>query len=284
MFDREGFIEYVGDKSRNSYASGLNRIEKMYSADIDMEYVKDKCEALLAQIERDKQRTALDQKELKERSDAASHLRRYILYKMNSMYSVSDGIRLVIDHYKAHFEKVNEGERYKWEAIGWYKKYWNIGADDFAEMLRIAFSKTSNLMASGNYYPYKMIVEYAQSNPKEVRRIFRILHDEQKPLGERYQIFRESCSGWIEHISTDKSLNHYQDLRAIIVYLTFQYPEKYYLYKSTMYSDFRDRIGFREDQNAGSSVMNRLGNYFQMCELVLSEIKKDQELIALHRS
>ena len=28
MFDREGFMEYVGEKSGNSYASGLARIEK----------------------------------------------------------------------------------------------------------------------------------------------------------------------------------------------------------------------------------------------------------------
>ena len=48
MFDREGFIEYVGEKSGNSYASGLGRIEKLFSVDIDAEYAKDKCEALLA--------------------------------------------------------------------------------------------------------------------------------------------------------------------------------------------------------------------------------------------
>ena len=29
MFDREGFVEYVGDKSGNGYASGLSRIEKI---------------------------------------------------------------------------------------------------------------------------------------------------------------------------------------------------------------------------------------------------------------
>ena len=38
MVDREGFIEYVGEKSGNSYASGLARIEKMYSVDLDAEY------------------------------------------------------------------------------------------------------------------------------------------------------------------------------------------------------------------------------------------------------
>ena len=61
MFDREGFIEYVGEKSGSSYASGLGRIEKLFSVDIDAEYAKDKCEALLAHIVNKKQ--YLDPKE-----------------------------------------------------------------------------------------------------------------------------------------------------------------------------------------------------------------------------
>lgn len=42
MFDREGFIDYVGAKSGNSYASGLAR--NLYSVGIDAEYDKDKCD------------------------------------------------------------------------------------------------------------------------------------------------------------------------------------------------------------------------------------------------
>ena len=45
--DREGFMEYVGKKSGNSYASGLTRIDQLYSVDLDGEYDKDKCDALM---------------------------------------------------------------------------------------------------------------------------------------------------------------------------------------------------------------------------------------------
>ena len=252
MFDREGFIDYVGAKSGNSYASGLARIENLYSVGIDAEYDKDKCEALLTQIEADKKRTDLDQKELKKRSDAASHLKRYITFKTNSIDTITDRIHFVIDHYKEHFDAVDQGERYKWEAIAWYKKHWKIDSPNFAQMLEEAFGKAKNLLASAMYYPYRMITEYARVNPEEVRRIFKILYDESLPLEERYQVFRDSCKSGVDQIRAqnpeyEKAVNHYQDLRAIMVYLTFEYPEKYYLYKSTMYSDFRDRIGFRED-------------------------------------
>ena len=151
MFDREGFIDYVGAKSGNSYASGLARIENLYSVGIDAEYDKDKCEALLAQIEGDKKRTDLDQKELKKRSDAASHLKRYITFKTNSIDTITDRIHFVIDHYKEHFDAVDQGERYKWEAIAWYKKHWEIDSPNFAQMLEEAFGKAKNLLASAMY-------------------------------------------------------------------------------------------------------------------------------------
>lgn len=265
MFDREGFMEYVGEKSGNSYASGLARIEKIYSVDLDAEYDKDKCDVLLKQIEQDKHTDGLSAKDSKRLSDFASHLKRYIAYRLNSVDTVADRVQFVIKHYKEHFSSVDKNERYKWEALGWYKKHWKIDAEDFAGMLANAFSKTSNLLSSGMYYPYKMITEYAQANPEEVRRIFKVLHDENLPLAERYQVFRDSCKSRIDQImkeqpGREKALNHYQDLRAVMVYLTFEYPEKYYLFKSTMYSDFRDRIGFREEKGNQASVIGKVGN------------------------
>lgn len=287
MFDREGFIEYVGEKSGNSYASGLGRIEKLFSVDIDAEYAKDKCEALLAHIVNQKQH--LDPKEAKRFSDAASHLKRYITFRMNAVDTVTDRILFVIDHYKSNFGAVNKDEHYKWEALGWYKKHWNIDAEDFADMLTNAFSKTANLLSSGMYYPYKMITEYAQADPEEVRRIFKLLHDEDIPLAERYHLFRDSCKARIDQIMNEqpgreKALNHYQDLRAVMVYLTFEYPEKYYLFKSTMYSDFRDRIGFREEKTNQTSVIGKVDNFFRMCDMILEEVKMDHELISMHKS
>lgn len=284
MYDREGFIDYVGKKSGNSYARGLDTIEKMYSIGLDDEYAKDKCEELLTKIKRDLQRTDIDKKEQGKRKTAERNLKRYLFFRVNVLDTITDRIHFVIDHYKSNFEKVDKDERYKWKAIGWYRKHWKIDAPNFAEMLESAFSMVSNLLASNQYFPNKMIVEYAKSNPEEVRRIFRILYTEQISLKERYQIFQNSCNSWIANQNQEKALNHYQDWRAIMVYLTFEYPETYYLYKSTMYSNFRERIGFHEEDRPQPSVPEKLGSYFQMCKLVLAEINQDQELIAMHKA
>lgn len=203
--------------------------------------------------------------------------------------SVIDKIKFVISHYKANFDTINVQERYKWEALRWYQEHWNIDAENFSEMLANAFSKASNLLSSSMYYPYKMITEYAKADPEEVRRIFKVLHDERVPIEERYQVFRDSCKIRIDQIMKEnpdrqKTLNHYQDVRAIMVYLTFQYPEKYYLYKSTMYTTFRDRIGFSQEKAKQYSAFRNVDYFIHLCDIIVGEIKNDTSLLTMHRA
>lgn len=202
---------------------------------------------------------------------------------------VRAGIRKVISHYKQHFTEADHNERYKWEAIGWYKKHWDINASDFAAMLEVAFSKTENLLASGMYYPYRMIVAYAQTDPEEVRRIFKQLYNEELPLAQRYSAFRESCQRYIDKRKQndpgrEKALQHYQDLRAVMVYLTFEYPGKYYLFKSRMFTTFRDRVGFVEEKPQQKSIVWKVESYSRLCEIVLDEVKQDAELQSMSKA
>lgn len=54
-----------------------------------------------------------------------------------------------------------------------------------------------------------------------------------------YQQFRDGCNAFLADVRKqktgwEKANQHYQDFRAILVYLTFAYPEKYYFYKYSM--------------------------------------------------
>ena len=42
MFNKDGFMSYVGSASGSSYAGGLKAIENIYEVNIDNEYEKDK--------------------------------------------------------------------------------------------------------------------------------------------------------------------------------------------------------------------------------------------------
>lgn len=199
--------------------------------------------------------------------------------------AMKEKLHFIIENYKEDFEQIDKEERYKWEAIAWYKNHWNIEADDFSGMLAEAFRGAKNLLNAGYYFPYKVIVEFAQEHPEKVKNLFRTLYDESLPLLDRYTIFENIMKDRLKEIQiTDpKAKNHYQDLRAIIVYLTFQYPETYFLFKSAMFNIFAKRIGF-VDISIEKSKVSEYESYKKLCNIILNEIKNDKELLTMSKN
>ena len=79
MFDKKGFIAFVGGNSGASYANGLENIEKAYGVDIDHELTQTSCADLLKQIDADKKRLAGNDR--KNRQNWYSHLKKYVEYR-----------------------------------------------------------------------------------------------------------------------------------------------------------------------------------------------------------
>ena len=113
----------------------------------------------------------------------------------------------IIEEYKENFKTIDEEERYKWEAINHYKKYWNIEAEDFASMFSEAFKEHYNLLASSYYYPYAVMIEFAKNKPEEARDLFRTIHDESKSLEERYSSLRTTIEGYVKVVAAEGVLN-----------------------------------------------------------------------------
>lgn len=382
MFDKDGFIGYVGEKSGLTYAYGLTRIEALCSVSIDDEYEKDQCASLMSSLDDILAGDSETGAELKKAS-AQTKLRKYIEFKeepfqskvpivqqfrecfkdvpigtrmkrqdiikrINSQYgtkassiipsdycynmtnkgipedhvsfflNVGTGqyeyvgenyaiptIEGVIAAYKADFERVDDDERYKWEALAHYKLYWDIEAEDFASMIQEAFrwagesykrprdgkKDGGNLLTSSMYYPYRMLVELSSFEPETMRSLFRRLLDEGRPLSQRYEEFRDGCDKCRERYQKNvpghqSANNHYQDLRAVSVYLTFEYPEKYYLYKYQMFKQFTDLLGLSSVRQTtkGEKAELALTSYNKVCDKVLEVIKRDPELQALSKA
>lgn len=196
------------------------------------------------------------------------------------------GISEVIAAYKADFDRVNKEEIYKWQAVKWYKEHWSIDAEDFAAMFASAFGRAGNLLASSMYYPYKMLCHFSEMHPEEVREMFKALYDETKPLSERYVQFRCKCDALLlayrdSDESHSKANNHYQDLHAISVYLSFEYPAAYFIYKFKVYKGFRELIGFVEEKSRNRSEVWKIESFNRMCGSVLALVNKDAELLKL---
>ena len=186
----------------------------------------------------------------------------------------------IIENYKLNFTKIDKEERFKWEAIKHYKDNWNIDAPDFAEMLERAFAKTSNLLTAGQYFARKMLVIFSQEHPEEVRKLFKILYDESLPLAERFDSFRSGFDGFID----GQKINHYQDLHAVSVYLAFEYPEKYCIYKYSVWTDFLKNIGEPVPSSKGKHETFKIENSNEICDKILDLVIEDRELCSMSQS
>ena len=100
-------------------------------------------------------------------------------------------LKEVIVQYKKDFVSWHwKNEKYKWEAVKWFQDNWDVNAPDFPEMLNRSLEKTSNLLASVNFFPRRMIFLFAKTVPEEVRSMFISLFDESKDVYERINSFK----------------------------------------------------------------------------------------------
>ena len=186
----------------------------------------------------------------------------------------------IISFYKKNYLKIEKHEIYKWRDVQTFQDNWNIEADDFYGMLRKSLSKTGNLMSAGNYYPRRMILWMAEKDKETVRNMFRELYDLSSDFKERIINFRTSAKYLIEKYREKNIKNHYQDDRAIMVYLNLRFPEKYYLYKFTMFKDFVQRISYDEIPKSGE--IENLFKFESLCDYIHNYVIQDAELLEIY--
>lgn len=185
-----------------------------------------------------------------------------------------------IDEYKLNFESLNQKEIYKWKAVKCYQDNWNLDSDNFHEMLLSSLKMTKNLLDSGQYYPLQMLVQYSEHRPNEVRQLFRNLYNEEEDLYERIDGFKSGIK--VVHRELFENKNDYQDTRAIIVYLTLRYPERYFFYKFEMFKQFSQKLELTYKPVTGKP--KNIGHFNHICDLLRHKLSLDQELLKLHKN
>ncbi len=192
-------------------------------------------------------------------------------------------LREALVEYKKNFVAHQWGEeKYKWEAVKHFQDNWDVNADDFAGMLERSLAKTSNLLASMNNFPARMIVHFAKIAPEEVRALFIALFDEGGEYYERINAFKQGSTVLLEKYGNGVG-QHYQNENAVTTYLWLRYPDRYYIYKfgevKRAASELDASYHFKKGAYA-DNVRNHLAFYDEVC----AELKRDDELIQLLHS
>jgi Domain of unknown function (DUF3883) len=189
-------------------------------------------------------------------------------------------LRRYIGEYKVNFESVNQKEIYKWKAVKCYQDCWNINAENFYEMLLASLRLTKNLLDAGQYFPFRMIIQYAEHRPNQVRQLFENLYNEEEDLLERIRLFQNGINSINDELFDE--IKSYQDPRAIIVYLVLRYPERYFFYKFEMFKQFSNKLELIYKPVKGH--LENIGHFNSLCELIRYELTLDQELLKLHKN
>lgn len=179
--------------------------------------------------------------------------------------------------YKNRFaDKQWPEEKYKWEAVQCFQVNWDVNADNFKEMLNKALSQTSNLLASSNYFPMRMITLFAEMAPEEVRAMFIDLYDESMDVYGRIDGFKQKSNRLLERYGNGVA-QHYQVENTISTYLWLRYPDKYYIYKfeevKTVASELESNYIFKKGVYA-ENIRNFLALYDEIC----AELQQDEDL------
>jgi hypothetical protein len=152
----------------------------------------------------------------------------------------TDLLKPLIPEYTRVLREGNTDEIYKWQALKNFQEHWDIEADDFRTMFDSSLqAESDNLWASMNYFPKRMMMEFAEVDQGKVRELFRTLFDEKAELPDRIHTFLKGCDEYLTFLNAqedrDKNLgqHYHKDMRAISFYLAFRYPEHYFTYKYT---------------------------------------------------
>lgn len=173
-------------------------------------------------------------------------------------------------------------EKFKWEAIKHFQDNWDVNANDFAEMLNLALSKTDKLLTGPKYFPAGMITGFASKAPEEVRAMYIDLFDESEDLYARINRFKTKSSILLEKYGNGAA-QHYQYENAISVYLWLRYPEKYYVYKFNEVKAVSDELKSDYRFKKGAYADN-IRNFYQFYNEICEELKEDTELVNLFKS
>ncbi len=145
-----------------------------------------------------------------------------------------------IPEYIRVLQEGNTDEIYKWQALKNFQENWDIEAADFRTMFDSSLqAESDNLWASMNYYPKRMIMEFAEVNQEKVRDMFRTLFDEKAELADRIHFFLKGCEDFLTFLNAQEDRekkwgqHYHKDMRAISFYLAFRYPDHYFTYKYT---------------------------------------------------
>lgn len=200
---------------------------------------------------------------------------------------MKDLTSFIQDYHQQRESRIIELEIYKWKAFKHFKENCEKKYNSIREWIDNVFCKAENLLISKNYYPLGMLEHFSGDDgaPAKLVDLFsKLLVEGKVPTPETVREFIKGTKEIMQKMVLQdykdwkgrKSLNSYQDVHAVSVYLSMFYSNDFYIYKFGIFKEFARKIGYTiKERNA----VNRLFEYQELCDEVKKELKKNVDLI-----
>ncbi len=186
-------------------------------------------------------------------------------------------LNLLFDEYEKCFEDRWKNESFKWKAIKTFQDNWDINSSNFEEMFDKATKDTETLLTSTHSYPKKMICAFSRADQEYTRQMFIDLYDENQELSYRIQNFIDQSEIIKEKYDPGTWKNHFQNPATISVYLWLRFPDKYYIFKPTVYKSLAQKVDEVFVSGKGKTIDKVLACY-EFYNRITDEIVKRQDI------
>ena len=198
-------------------------------------------------------------------------------------------LRPFIEWYKKWWSTITERESYKWRATKQFQGTFDINATPLWENLKTALKLEDNLLSGHMNFSKDMLLKNACLSQDEMRSALAMLFDESIDLAKRANNFilqfnniHETNKNKQSEICKIKPTDTpHQNPHSISVYLAFAHASKHYIYKESIWFDFKYMTDL--DYPPLTRFEHKLVGYEQICDQIREILIKDKELIELHQ-
>ena len=188
----------------------------------------------------------------------------------------------LVQAYISERENFFDRERYKWEAVKSFQEYYKKECYSLENQLRYPFDVANNLLLSHNYYPASMLCTFAREKTDETQACLDKLYDESLPLSERVWAFingterifmtlkEEGFSDW----KARTNVQSYQDPHTVSVYLALKFPQKYYIYKWSIFKQAAEKLNYTIKSK---DKVSKLLEFYDFCGTIKKAILNEKE-------
>lgn len=156
---------------------------------------------------------------------------------------------------------------------------------------RIAYSlkMTENLLVAPNYFAGGMIRILSAERPDIMEGLLSTLYDENLPFKDRIIDYMKETEDLMWNMADSgfsdwkgrTNLQTYQDVHAISVYMAMRYPDKYYIYKTSVFKDFAGIVGYNIENK---SHIDKYLEFNKLCDTVKEVIRQETTFLTVYNN